>query len=89
MRCEWSGLLLECDNGFISNPIDFTAFGSNEPIVNYELSEPCVSTSPFRLEGQTSDAQKIWAANSAAYAYFQAVPVPETPVEYPLDGTSS
>merc|ERR1719354_1024132 len=73
--CEWSGLLLECDNGFISNPVDFKAFGSNEPIVDYELSEPCVSTSPFRLNGQTSDAQKIWAANGATYAYFQAIPV--------------
>jgi len=79
--CMWSGLLLECDNGFVSNPVDFKAYGSNEPIVDYELSEPCVSASPFRLIGQTSDAQKIWAGNGATYAYFQAIPVGFSNVE--------
>lgn len=76
--CACSGLLLECDNGFISNVDNWQAIGSNEAIAQpseSDFDEPCVSTSGFWLDGQESAAQKIWANNGATHALMRAVPV--------------
>lgn len=77
--CQCSGLVLECDNGFTSQTSTFQAVGSSSsvvaPVSGYE--SVCQSTSGFYLFGQTSAAQKIWAANGEKYAWFKAVPVRE------------
>ena len=80
MGCSWAGLLLECDDGLISNANDWKAFGSSgeEPLSKSYYSEPCISTSPFGTEffSTYSDAQKIWPSNGARYAWFSMTPDP-------------
>ena len=80
MGCEWAGLLLECDDGLISNANDWKAFGSNgeEPLSKSDYSEPCVSISPFGTEffRTYSDAQKIWPRNGENFAWFSIIPEP-------------
>jgi hypothetical protein len=75
--CQCSGLLVECDNGFVSNTDDWTAVGSAASIVGATkgYSAPCQSSSSFFLPGQTSKATKIWASGGEKYAWFRAKPV--------------
>jgi len=77
--CECSGLLLECDNGLISSTSDWEAVGSSSEIVDPSsgYGSVCESSSTFSLEGQTSDAQKIWPSGGEKYAWFRAIPVKE------------
>jgi len=74
--CKSSGLLLECDNGFISSTAGWEAIGSAEKIGNPSLGygSVCVSTSTFKMNGQTSEAMKIWPSNGEKWAYFRAIP---------------
>jgi len=76
--CQCSGLVLECDNGFTSQTSTFNAVGSSTLVVAPPASRyesVCQSTSGFYLPGQTSSAQKIWAANGKKFAWFKAIPV--------------
>merc|ERR1712117_191474 len=84
--CQCSGLLLECDNGFISNTEDWTAVGSSSSNVGATegFSAPCQSSSSFFLQGQTSEATKIWASGGERYAWFRAIPVDVGPVRFDL-----
>jgi len=79
--CKCSGLLIECDNGFKSNPSTFQAIGSNSPILTPQdrFQDVCKSSSGFYLKGQTSAAEKVWPANGEKYAWFKAIPVKEVP----------
>jgi len=77
--CQCSGLIIECDNGFISNPSTFQAIGSSSPILTPQdtYQDVCKSSSAFYFTGQTSAAEKVWPANGEKYAWFKAIPVPE------------
>merc|ERR1712223_1738924 len=76
--CKCSGLLVECDNGFVSNTNDWLAIGESSEVVQDEsFGSVCKSTSGFFLKGQTSNAEKIWPSGGQKYAYFRAIPSPD------------
>jgi len=76
--CQVSGLLLECDNGFVSSTTGWEAIGSSYNLGGNsdtgELGGVCQTSSKFSMHGQSSNAQKIWPSNGKKYAYFRAVP---------------
>jgi len=76
--CKCSGLLVECDNGFVSTTSDWLAIGESSEVVQDEsFGSVCKSTSSFFLKGQTSNAEKIWPSGGQKYAYFRAIPSPD------------
>jgi len=75
--CACSGLLLECDNGFVSSPSAWQAYGSDKEIISPAngLGKVCVSTSKFELQGSNPNfnAQKIWPSNGKKHAWFRTL----------------
>jgi len=76
--CKCSGLLLECDNGLVSDLRSWTAKGSEKSTSGQEqYGSVCQTSSAFYLSGQDfPTAVKIWPQNGAKYAWFQTIPTP-------------
>lgn len=75
--CACSGLLLECDNGFVSSASGWEAYGSDNEIISpsYGFGNVCISASKFRLRGSNPqfNAQKIWPSNGKKHAWFRTM----------------
>jgi len=78
--CECSGLLVDCDNGFVSTAGDWLAVGATTEIDQPDnFGSVCKSTSGFFLKGmRETEAEKIWPSGGQKYAYFRAIPSPDT-----------
>jgi len=75
--CSCSGLLLECDDGFVSDTDNWVAWGGSSQSVSPSsgYSTPCQSSSGFHMSQAYSRAMtKIWASNGDKYAWFKATP---------------
>ena len=75
--CKCSGLMIECDNGLISNLDDWVATGasSQDEYLSSEYTTPCQSTSAFFLQEPSNGALKIWASNGEKYSWFKTIPL--------------
>ena len=74
--CRCSGLLMECDNGLVSNLNDWVVAGSSSQNISQspEYNKPCKSSSGFSLPGTSTKPVKIWASNGEKYAWFKMIP---------------
>jgi hypothetical protein len=74
--CQCSGLLLECDDGFVSSPRSFECMSSDEGNDWLVLNEPpCTSTSAFSMSQEFDRRMtKIWPADGRKWAKCTAVP---------------
>ena len=73
-------LLVECDNGLVTNLEDWSAAANDVDFVPFEDEfEPVLeTTSDVYLTGATTNPTKIWASNGLQYAWFQATPLRTT-----------
>ena len=75
--CECSGLLLECDNGLVSDLVNWKAVGGSSSVVapSSGYQEPCQSSSGFYMDQSFENAMtKIWTPTGEKYVWFRTNP---------------